>query len=78
MAYGNECGIVIVDIVQKCCLLNVGTPDLYGSADPYQRVPRSPKRNPLCEGGDGERCRSPSIDQVNKYHQYNSVFVYCT
>lgn len=63
MAYGNECGIVVVDIVQKCCLLNVGTPDLYGSADPYQRVPRSPKRNPLCEGGDGERCRSPSIDQ---------------
>ncbi|XP_075228218.1 syntaxin-binding protein tomosyn [Lycorma delicatula] len=64
MAYGNESGIVIVDIVQKCSLLNIGTPDLYGSADPYQRVPRSPKRNPLCEGGDNERCRSPSIDQV--------------
>lgn len=68
MAYGNECGIVIVDIVQKCPLLNIGTPDLYGSSDPYQRMPRSPKRNPLGEGGggsgDGERCRSPSIDQV--------------
>lgn len=66
MAYGNESGIVIVDIIQKSPLLNIGTPDLYGSADPYQRVPRSPKRNPLCEGGDGERCRSPSIDQVKK------------
>lgn len=64
MAYGNEVGLVIVDIVQKCCLLNIGTPDLYGNADPYQRVPRSPKRNPLCEG-EGERCRSPSIDQVS-------------
>ncbi|XP_046669379.1 syntaxin-binding protein 5 isoform X6 [Homalodisca vitripennis] len=62
MAYGNEVGLVIVDIVQKCCLLNIGTPDLYGNADPYQRVPRSPKRNLLCEG-EGERCRSPSIDQ---------------
>ncbi|XP_054270678.1 syntaxin-binding protein 5-like isoform X8 [Macrosteles quadrilineatus] len=62
MAYGNEVGLVVVDIVQKCCLLSIGTPDLYGNADPYQRVPRSPKRNPLCEG-DGERCRSPSIDQ---------------
>ncbi|XP_054270677.1 syntaxin-binding protein 5-like isoform X7 [Macrosteles quadrilineatus] len=64
MAYGNEVGLVVVDIVQKCCLLSIGTPDLYGNADPYQRVPRSPKRNPLCEG-DGERCRSPSIDQIN-------------
>ncbi|XP_046669375.1 syntaxin-binding protein 5 isoform X2 [Homalodisca vitripennis] len=63
MAYGNEVGLVIVDIVQKCCLLNIGTPDLYGNADPYQRVPRSPKRNLLCEG-EGERCRSPSIDQM--------------
>ncbi|XP_066993628.2 syntaxin-binding protein 5 isoform X1 [Anabrus simplex] len=63
MAYGNECGIVIVDIVQKICLMNIGTPDLYGSADPYQRVPRSPKRNQGDNNSD-ERCRSPSTDQV--------------
>lgn len=44
MAYGNESGIAVVDIVQKTCVLSMGTPDLYGSADPYQRVPRSPKR----------------------------------
>ncbi|XP_054270679.1 syntaxin-binding protein 5-like isoform X9 [Macrosteles quadrilineatus] len=71
MAYGNEVGLVVVDIVQKCCLLSIGTPDLYGNADPYQRVPRSPKRNPLCEG-DGERCRSPSIDQ---HGADNNVFI---
>lgn len=66
MAYGNEAGIVIIDIVQRTCLMNMSTPDLYGSADPYQRVPRSPKRN----AGENnsrdvdERCRSPSTDQV--------------
>ncbi|XP_039287890.1 syntaxin-binding protein 5-like [Nilaparvata lugens] len=65
MAYGNESGLVIVDIIQKCHLLNIGTPDLYGSADPYQRVPKSPKRNATYEAGsDNDRCRSPSIDQV--------------
>ena len=31
MAFGNECGIAIVDLVQKCILLNMGTPDLYGN-----------------------------------------------
>ncbi|XP_022911480.1 syntaxin-binding protein 5 isoform X3 [Onthophagus taurus] len=69
MAYGNEAGIVIVDIEQKVCLLNVGSPDLYGAQDPYSRALRSPKRNNPC-GGDGlgidrdeRQPRSPSIDQ---------------
>ena len=44
MAYGNESGLVIVDIIQKLALFNVGTPDLYGTADPYQRAPKSPKK----------------------------------
>ncbi|XP_022911476.1 syntaxin-binding protein 5 isoform X1 [Onthophagus taurus] len=70
MAYGNEAGIVIVDIEQKVCLLNVGSPDLYGAQDPYSRALRSPKRNNPC-GGDGlgidrdeRQPRSPSIDQM--------------
>lgn len=63
MAYGNEVGIVVVDILQKVCLLNIGTPDLYGNADPYQRVPRSPKRAQASESSD-DRCRSPTADQV--------------
>ncbi|XP_050303945.1 syntaxin-binding protein 5 isoform X2 [Anthonomus grandis grandis] len=46
MAYGNESGLVIVDIEQRVCLLNVGSPDLYGAQDPYSRLPvRSPKKN---------------------------------
>lgn len=66
MAYGNDSGLVIVDIVQKCCLRSMGTPELYGSADPYQRVPRSPKRNQSDNNSreQDDRCRSPSTDQV--------------
>lgn len=63
MAYGTEHGLVIVDIVQKVCLLNVASPDLYGAQDPYSRTPRSPKR---CDTiTRDEQTRSPSIDQVS-------------
>ncbi|XP_065223797.1 syntaxin-binding protein 5 isoform X4 [Planococcus citri] len=66
LAYGSENGVVLVDFVQKCCLLNIASSDLYGNSDPFQRAPRSPKRNPAsAEASDGERCRSPSIDQMN-------------
>lgn len=71
MAYGNEAGIVIIDIEQKVCLLNVGSPDLYGAQDPYSRAPRSPKKgqnntndNTLPVERDERHPRSPSIDQV--------------
>ena len=36
-------GLVIVDYIQHKCLLNMGTADLYGSNDPFQRMPKSPK-----------------------------------
>lgn len=72
MAYGNEAGIVIIDIEQKVCLLNVGTPDLYGAQDPYSRAPRSPKKGnnaggdtlPINADPSERQPRSPSIDQV--------------
>lgn len=63
MAYGTEYGLVVVDIVQKICLLNIASPDLYGSQDPYARTPRSPKRTETGASRD-EQARSPSIDQV--------------
>lgn len=72
MAYGNEHGLVVVDIVQKICLLNVASPDLYGAQDPYSRTPRSPKR---IDGRD-EQTRSPSIDQVS-IAIYPVYFQYC-
>jgi syntaxin-binding protein 5 len=64
VAYGTECSIVVVDMEQRVCVLNMMTPDLYGSADPYQRVPRSPKR--LNETSNEDRCRSPTSDQVDR------------
>ncbi|XP_023311106.1 syntaxin-binding protein 5 isoform X2 [Anoplophora glabripennis] len=72
MAYGNEAGIVIIDIEQRVCLLNVGSPDLYGAQDPYSRVPRSPKKGqtltdtlPINMDREERQPRSPSIDQIN-------------
>ncbi|XP_063707454.1 syntaxin-binding protein 5 isoform X2 [Culicoides brevitarsis] len=64
MAYGNEYGLVLVDIVQKCCLLNIASPDLYGAQDPYARQPRSPKRLDVTQQYRDEQARSPSIDQL--------------
>ncbi|XP_017482428.1 PREDICTED: syntaxin-binding protein 5-like isoform X1 [Rhagoletis zephyria] len=61
MAYGTEYGLVVIDIVQKICLLSVACPDLYGANDPYSRNPKSPKRIENKE----EQSRSPSSDQLN-------------
>lgn len=72
MAYGTEHGLVIVDIVQKLCLLNVASPDLYGAQDPYSRAPRSPKRADTI--GRDEQARSPSIDQVSDHSQQKNNF----
>ncbi|XP_076258836.1 syntaxin-binding protein tomosyn isoform X3 [Rhynchophorus ferrugineus] len=81
MAYGNESGLVIVDIEQRVCLLNVGSPDLYGAQDPYSRVPRSPKKNQLVPEGIPQEIekqpRSPSIDQMGRSPEYPFNFGAC-
>lgn len=63
LAYGNESGLVIVDIVQKISLIVLNTSDL-GSGDPYQRVLRSPKRQDELRRENEDKARSPSTDQV--------------
>ncbi|XP_012528967.1 syntaxin-binding protein 5 isoform X12 [Monomorium pharaonis] len=63
LAYGNESGLVIVDIVQKISLIVLNTSDL-GSGDPYQRVLRSPKRQDELKRENEDKARSPSTDQV--------------
>lgn len=67
MAYGNEGGLVLVDVVQKSVLLSMPSVELYSSADPYTRLPRSPKRPGDAPGTrfdpDDPSFRSPS-DQV--------------
>ncbi|XP_054708194.1 syntaxin-binding protein 5-like [Uloborus diversus] len=68
MAYGSECGLAIIDLTQKCCVASMSTADLYGSSDPYQKVPRSPKRAAAMLGeipSEPDKCRSPTGDQVN-------------
>uniref|UniRef100_A0AAG5DKK3 V-SNARE coiled-coil homology domain-containing protein n=1 Tax=Anopheles atroparvus TaxID=41427 RepID=A0AAG5DKK3_ANOAO len=64
MAYGNEYGFTIVDIVKKMCVLNLCTQEIYGSQDPNSRTPRSPKRLENSQSKD-DSLRSPSIDQIN-------------
>ncbi|XP_011159587.1 syntaxin-binding protein 5 isoform X11 [Solenopsis invicta] len=63
LAYGNESGLVIVDIVQKISLIVLNTSDI-GSGDPYQRVLRSPKRQDELKRDNEDKARSPSTDQV--------------
>lgn len=52
LAYGNGSGLVVVDFVQQKCLLNMGTADLYGSNDPYHRMPKSPRVLPPSPSGE--------------------------
>ncbi|KAL0967771.1 hypothetical protein UPYG_G00256690 [Umbra pygmaea] len=71
IVFGNSNGLAVVDYLQKTVLLNLGTLELYGSNDPYQRQPRSPRktRQPsggLCDINEGsaseDRCKSPTSD----------------
>ncbi|XP_036965152.1 syntaxin-binding protein 5-like isoform X8 [Acanthopagrus latus] len=76
LAFGNCNGLAVVDYMQKTILLCVSTLDLYGAADPYQRLTRSPRRNRQSTSGltelsdnqqsiDMERSKSPTSDHVN-------------
>ncbi|KAM8858120.1 syntaxin-binding protein 5-like isoform 10-T10 [Synchiropus picturatus] len=73
MAFGNCNGLAVVDYLQKSILLCMSTLDLYGSADPYQRLTRSPRRNRQSTSGltelsdnqqsvDMERSKSPTSE----------------
>uniref|UniRef100_A0A8C4IDP0 Syntaxin-binding protein 5-like n=1 Tax=Dicentrarchus labrax TaxID=13489 RepID=A0A8C4IDP0_DICLA len=70
VVFGNSNGLAVVDYLQKTLLLNMGTSELYSPSDPYQRQPRSPRkqRQPsgaACDTNDGsntseDRCKSPT------------------
>ncbi|XP_027146795.1 syntaxin-binding protein 5-like isoform X7 [Larimichthys crocea] len=71
LAFGNSNGLAVVDYLQKTILLCMSTLDLYGAADPYQRLTRSPRRNRQSTSGltelsdnqqsiDMERSKSPT------------------
>ncbi|XP_018104485.1 syntaxin-binding protein 5-like isoform X5 [Xenopus laevis] len=76
VAFGNCNGLAVVDYIQKTVLLSMATIDLYGSSDPYQRQPRSPRKSKQFTAGlteltdspvslELERCKSPTSDHVN-------------
>uniref|UniRef100_A0A8C7XBD8 Syntaxin-binding protein 5-like n=1 Tax=Oryzias sinensis TaxID=183150 RepID=A0A8C7XBD8_9TELE len=51
VVFGNSNGVAVVDYIQKTVVLNLGTVELYGSNDPYQRQPRSPRKSRQPSGG---------------------------
>uniref|UniRef100_A0A8C7C4M4 Syntaxin binding protein 5L n=1 Tax=Oncorhynchus kisutch TaxID=8019 RepID=A0A8C7C4M4_ONCKI len=76
LAFGSCNGLVVVDYIQKTILMCVSTLDLYGAADPYQRLTRSPRKNRQSTSGltelsdnqvsmDMEKSKSPTSDHVN-------------
>ncbi|XP_059355920.1 syntaxin-binding protein 5-like isoform X10 [Carassius carassius] len=76
LALGNCNGLAVVDYLQKTILLCMNTLELYGSADPFQRLTRSPRKNRQSTSGltelsdnqvslDPERSKSPTSDHVN-------------
>ena len=52
VVFGNSNGLAVVDYFQKTLLMNVGVQELYGSADPFQRQPRSPRKTRQPSGGE--------------------------
>ncbi|KAI5102453.1 syntaxin-binding protein 5 isoform X1, partial [Silurus meridionalis] len=56
VVFGNGNGLVVVDYLQKTLLLNVSTAELYGSSDPHQRQPRSPRKARQPSGGEKRAC----------------------
>ncbi|KAM9803509.1 syntaxin-binding protein 5-like isoform 12-T12 [Syngnathus typhle] len=77
LAFGNCNGLAVVDYLQKTILLCMSTLDLYGAADPYQRLTRSPRRNRQSTSGltelsdnqqslDMERSKSPTSGYASR------------
>uniref|UniRef100_A0A671T1G3 Syntaxin-binding protein 5-like n=1 Tax=Sinocyclocheilus anshuiensis TaxID=1608454 RepID=A0A671T1G3_9TELE len=60
LALGNCNGLVVVDYLQKTILLCMSTLELYGSADPFQRLTRSPRKNRQSTSGTHALCVSES------------------
>uniref|UniRef100_A0A3P8W6Q5 Syntaxin-binding protein 5-like n=1 Tax=Cynoglossus semilaevis TaxID=244447 RepID=A0A3P8W6Q5_CYNSE len=74
LAFGNCNGLAIVDYLQKTILLCMSTLELYGAADPYQRLTRSPRRNRQSTSGLTEL----SDNQQSTDMERNHVNGHCT
>ncbi|XP_037395463.1 syntaxin-binding protein 5-like isoform X12 [Pygocentrus nattereri] len=77
LAVGNCNGLAVVDYLQKTVILCMSTVELYGSADPFQRLTRSPRKNRQSTSGltelsdnqvslDLERSKSPTSGYASR------------
>uniref|UniRef100_A0A4W5KHR1 Syntaxin-binding protein 5-like n=1 Tax=Hucho hucho TaxID=62062 RepID=A0A4W5KHR1_9TELE len=73
LAFGNCNGLTVVDFLQKTILMCMGTLDLYGAADPYQRLTRSPRKNRQSTSGRGTP--TPSESRENSFSRSRSSSV---
>uniref|UniRef100_A0A8D3BRU2 Syntaxin-binding protein 5-like n=1 Tax=Scophthalmus maximus TaxID=52904 RepID=A0A8D3BRU2_SCOMX len=73
VVFGNSNGLAVVDYIQKTVVLNLGTVELYGSNDPYQRQPRSPRKTRQPSGAKMSRKLSlPTELKPDLDHRDNS------
>uniref|UniRef100_M3ZL82 Syntaxin-binding protein 5-like n=1 Tax=Xiphophorus maculatus TaxID=8083 RepID=M3ZL82_XIPMA len=73
LVFGNSNGLTVVDYIQKTVVLNLGTVELYGSNDPYQRQPRSPRKTRQPSGAKMSRKLSlPTELKPDLDHRDNS------
>ncbi|XP_063812916.1 syntaxin-binding protein 5-like isoform X3 [Pseudophryne corroboree] len=73
VAFGNGNGLAVVDYIQKNILLSMGTIELYGSSDPYQRQPRSPRKSKQFTAGLTELADSPVSLELDRCKSPTSV-----
>uniref|UniRef100_UPI00398EDAB9 syntaxin-binding protein 5-like isoform X4 n=1 Tax=Pristiophorus japonicus TaxID=55135 RepID=UPI00398EDAB9 len=74
VSFGNCNGLAVVDFMQKTILLSMGTIELYGTSDPFQRQLRSPRKskqltaalNPGCCEGLTELVDSPVSLEIER------------
>lgn len=64
--FGNSNGLAVVDYIQKTVVLNLGTVELYGSNDPYQRQPRSPRKTRQASGGEKKKKSIKTIITISE------------
>uniref|UniRef100_A0A4W3HVD3 Syntaxin-binding protein 5-like n=1 Tax=Callorhinchus milii TaxID=7868 RepID=A0A4W3HVD3_CALMI len=86
LVFGNSNGIAMVDYIQKTVLLNFTTIELYGSNDPYQRQPKSPRKTRQASGGlcdinegsvtSDDRCKSPTSGKCTCTCDIHSIVLY--
>ncbi|XP_015730103.1 syntaxin-binding protein 5-like isoform X8 [Coturnix japonica] len=76
VAFGNCNGLAVVDFMQKTVLLSMGTLELYGSSDPYQRQPRSPRKSKQFAADHvNGHCTSPTSQSCSSGKRLSSADV---